>query len=109
FARRNEPQREGAPDDAGLPGTNGPRSPYPHPAQAMLDEDRRDRRGRHGFQRVDDVAELAHSSSGRTGSRDSGRPPGGWNTTQSFGQCMSGPDANPIPETEGPCATPIAW
>src|ERR1700729_1476077 len=32
----------------------------------MLEQDRRDCRGRHGFQGVDDVAELTHTSSGQT-------------------------------------------
>src|ERR1700722_2610125 len=37
----------------------------------MLEEDRRDCRGRHGFQGVDDVAELAHTSAGWTRSDES--------------------------------------
>ena len=41
---------------ARLPGSNRSRSSHPDPAQSMLEQNGRDCRRRHGFQRIHDVA-----------------------------------------------------
>ena len=56
LARGNEAQGECASDYARLPGTNWARPSHPNPPQSMLEQNCRDCRCRHGFQRIDDVA-----------------------------------------------------
>src|ERR1700722_12101652 len=90
LTRRNEAQSERAPDNARLPGSNRSRSSHPDPAQSMLEQDGRNRRGRHGFQSVDDVAELTHISSGRTLSGEGGAYARKLEYDSRFGQCMGG-------------------